>query len=58
MLCYFLLLEIFLNYIYYSRNAGVLEAVAVKQTLMGEMKDRARNELEGRTGETDSEAEE
>lgn len=41
---------------YYSRNAGVLETFTVKQTLIGEMKDRARNELEGRTGETDSEA--
>jgi hypothetical protein len=41
-----------------SRNAGFLETFTIKQTLIGEIKDRAQNELEGHTGETDSEASE
>lgn len=42
---------------YYSRNAGVINEVEVKQNLIGEAMDRARAELDGRTGETDSETE-
>lgn len=40
-----------------SRNAGVITEVKVKQNLVGEAMDRARAELDGRTGETDSEME-
>ena len=42
----------------YSRNVGVAENIEIKQTLTGDVRDRARDELEGRTGETDSEMEE
>jgi len=42
----------------YSRNAGVAENIEIKQTLTGDVRDRTRDELEGRTGETDSEMEE
>jgi hypothetical protein len=43
--------------IFYSRNAGVITEVKGKQNLVGEAMDRARAELDGRTGETDSEIE-
>jgi hypothetical protein len=42
---------------FYSRNAGVITEMKGKQNLVGEAMDRARAELEGRTGETDSEIE-
>ena len=42
----------------FSRNAGVTEASSAQPTLVGNALERARDELEGRTGETDSEAEE
>lgn len=40
-----------------SRNAGVVTEIKIKQNLVGEAMDRARAELDGRTGETDSEIE-
>jgi hypothetical protein len=43
--------------IFYSRNAGVITEVKGKQNLVGEAMDHARAELDGRTGETDSEIE-
>jgi hypothetical protein len=43
--------------LFYSRNAGVVTEVKAKQNLVGEAMDRARAELDGRTGETDSEVE-
>jgi hypothetical protein len=47
------------NCLYYgtSCSAGVQTEVEVKQALVGEAMERARAELEGRTGETDSEME-
>ena len=42
---------------FYSRNAGAITDMKDKQNLVGEAMDRARAELEGRTGETDSEIE-
>ncbi|KAF8197078.1 hypothetical protein BJ912DRAFT_831302, partial [Pholiota molesta] len=40
-----------------SRNAGVVDISTARQALVGEARERARRALEGRTGETDSEAE-
>ena len=42
----------------YSRNAGIAENIEIKQTLTSDVRDRAWDELEGRTGETDSEMKE
>lgn len=42
---------------YTSRNAGVITDAKAKRNLVGEAMDRARAELDGRTGETDSEIE-
>jgi hypothetical protein len=42
---------------FHSRNAGVVDISTAKQALVGEARERARRDLEGRTGETDSEAE-
>ncbi|KAF8953161.1 hypothetical protein BDZ97DRAFT_1873705 [Flammula alnicola] len=44
-------------YVRSRRNAGVTENIEMKQTITGAAKDRIRDELEGRTGETDSEME-
>ncbi|KAF8197616.1 hypothetical protein BJ912DRAFT_822601, partial [Pholiota molesta] len=44
-------------YLRASRNAGVVDISTAKQALVGEARERARKDLEGRTGETDSEAE-
>lgn len=43
--------------IFYSPNAGVITEVKGKQNLVGEAMDHAQAELDGRTGETDSEIE-
>jgi len=40
-----------------SRNAGVITEDIAKPTLTAQAKERAREELLGRTGETDSEME-
>ena len=45
------------NIFFFSRNAGVITEARAKQNLVGEAMDRARAELDGRTGETDSELE-
>ena len=44
--------------LFYSCNAGIAENIEIKQTLTGDVHDRAQDELEGHTGETDSEMEE
>lgn len=48
-----------MNCLYYgtSCSAGMQTEVELKQALVGEAMERARAELEGRTGETDSEME-
>ena len=40
-----------------SRNAGVVTKIKIKQNLVGEAMDHARAELDGHTGEMDSEIE-
>ena len=42
----------------FSCNAGVVDTTIAKQTLVGNRLERAKQDMEGRTGETDSEAEE
>ncbi len=42
----------------FSRNAGVSEHPSAKKTLVGTARERAQGDLDGRTGETDSEVEE
>ena len=39
----------------FSRNAGVIDEAKQVTRLVGGAKDRARDEMAGRTGETDSE---
>jgi hypothetical protein len=39
----------------FSRNAGVVDEAKQVTRLVGDAKDRARDEMAGRTGETDSE---
>jgi len=41
----------------FSRCAGVIQGMVIQRNLAGEALDRARDELAGRTGETDSEEE-
>ncbi|KJA28251.1 hypothetical protein HYPSUDRAFT_129889, partial [Hypholoma sublateritium FD-334 SS-4] len=45
-------------YVRASRNAGVSEHPSAKKTLVGTARERAQGDLDGRTGETDSEVEE
>ena len=42
----------------FSRDAGAIDEEVIKSTLNNDTLDRIRNKLDGRTGDTDSEAEE
>ena len=46
------------NIYVFSHNAGAANSSSAQPTLVGDALERARDEMEGRTGETDSEEDE